>query len=716
MNLSKNSVRLAVLYSLLSLTSGISYADHQPSSIFELSLQELLNLSVVSGASGFEQRSTQAPAAVSVVTREEWQAMGARSVTDVINYISGAHVSEDTVGLAAKKISLRGVSGASAQQVKILLDGRSLNYIADGGLMPGHRIPLSGLKRIEVIKGPGSAIYGADAFGGVVNLVSLSADDKTKSFRASAGNWRSRDIAVEYGGHNSDIQWHVSGEYQTSEGDLNRVIDSDLQSMFDFRFGTDASDAPNAFASQYEVITLNGQLNLDQLDIDYFHTENRDVGTGAGTAQALDSVGVGDFKQDILGLSYDITKALPLPGYFTLNYDYQRQTGNSYLHVFPEGTVLPIGSDGNINVLEPVGIVSFPDGYIGTPGNDSTKQAVRAIHLFEKRKHYLRWELGAEKIDFEANERKNFGPGIINGTQGVVDGTLTDVTGTEFIYMAPQTRDIYYLSLQDEWRIQDNLQFTFGLRYDEFSDFGSTMNPRASLIWNANNWLDIKTFAGTAFRAPSFADLYAQNNPAAIGNPELKPETIDTYELAFSFDFLENHNISTNINLYQYKALDIITYIANDDGVQFAQNTGSQQGQGVEFELFWSPIENVKIKANYAKLRSEDAAGNTIPFEAHTLAKLSMNWAVGNNVSLFTGFRFVGDRYREANDSRTNMINDYWLADTKITFSDILAGGDVSLVVNNIFNHDARDPSNGAIVNDFPLNGRQYLLEYAIVF
>lgn len=153
--------------------------------LFELSLEELLQIKVVTAASGYEQKLADAPGSVTVITKHEWQAAGARALEDVLDMVPGVHISKTTTGLVANKAVIRGISGTFGQQVLVLIDGVPIKYRQDSGQTVGSRIALAGFERVEVVRSPGSAIYGADAVGGVINLVSNKQLDNTLTDRKS---------------------------------------------------------------------------------------------------------------------------------------------------------------------------------------------------------------------------------------------------------------------------------------------------------------------------------------------------------------------------------------------------------------------------------------------------------------------------------------------------------------------------------------------------
>ena len=171
---------------------------------------------------------------------------------------------------------------------------------------------------------------------------------------------------------------------------------------------------------------------------------------------------------------------------------------------------------------------------------------------------------------YETNEAKNFDatfaplPGLVNA-------------GPNLIYMLPHKRNLSYVFVQDEWSLAKDWALTAGVRHDRYSDFGGTTNPRLALVWDAAYNVVIKAMHGTAFRAPSFSELYSINNPVVVGSPSINPETINTNELAFSWQPVSK--LQTNLNFFQYRMRNIILHVAAKYG-----NAGDQTGRGLELE------------------------------------------------------------------------------------------------------------------------------------
>jgi iron complex outermembrane receptor protein len=385
-------------------------------------------------------------------------------------------------------------------------------------------------------------------------------------------------------------------------------------------------------------------------------------------------------------------------------------------NLLPAGTKLPIGSDGNINFAKPAGLVSFPDGLIGNPGqttNDSQLEFVSIFNGFDA--HRVRFSIGGRRQSFNGNETKNFGPGVIDGTQPIVDGVLTDVTSTPFVYLNDGSRSVEFLSLQDEWKLNPDLTLTSGVRYDNYSDFGGTTNPRIALVWAVNESLTTKLLYGSAFRAPSISELYFKNNPVSLGNPDLNPETINTLE--WSFNYRLNPNLQTTLTLFRYKAKDMIEFLADANGVtKTAQNARDQDGKGYELEFSWKPIPQLRMSTNYSKDIPTDAnTGATVPDAPGRQIKLSADWEFYRNWFFNTQVDWVADRARATSDPRPK-VDDYTWINFTLRAKDILPDLDLSLAVRNAADTDAREPSSGRIVKDYPLESRSGWVELKYSF
>lgn len=701
----------------ISCASYANAADNeQLSDIYNLSLKELRELSVVTAASGFEQKVSRAPATATVITSEQWQAKGARMLSDVLATVPGFHVGSPQEDYIHKKFMIRGLSGFASNQIKLLVDGEPFEFMQNSSLFFGFQLPLTSFKRIEVIKGPGSAVYGADAFAGVINLVSYKHSDVIPSkLGGRAGSFNTSDFFARDSLTLGDSHFQWSLDYSYSDDDKNRIVESDLQSVFDQIFGTSASKTPGPIDERYEVLTLLAKWQWHNWRVNYFNWRNFDIGHGSGVGQALDPRGGSAIYDNHLGAEYDFSQWVR--GDLKAKLIYKRQNKKPYLTVFPAGAILPVGVNGHVNFANSQRLVLFEDGFIGTPSASGDTTTFRLTHLLRlTNQHMFRWATGFEDQRFRVRQRKNTGPGVLDNGQTVATDQLTDITNTPYTFLPNIDRHFYYLSLQDEWQVNPEVLLTLGVRYDRYSDFGSTTNPRLGLIWQATDDLAVKLFAGSAFRAPAIGQLYSQNNPVSIGNTQLQPETVDTLETGFNAEYMVNSNFTLSLNLFDYHAKDLIVF-APYEGMEtnVAQNIGEQKGRGGEFGLKWKPQTNMTIDFNYSVLSAEDKNGVDIADTPNKMAYLGFNWQIHQHWYGTMDVKWIAEQPRRASDNRGRLGN-YSLVNAKLERKNIVPGLSAAVMAKNLFDNDAREPSDGTIPDDYPLAGRQLLFELVYLF
>ncbi|OMH38258.1 TonB-dependent siderophore receptor [Motiliproteus sp. MSK22-1] len=719
MNIRRYSLTLFALFApILSLPAHTALTDATATSVNDFDDGEINEFEegdelgdfysgeeLVSIATGTSTPLNKAPAVASVITRKQIEAMGATHLDEVLERVPGIHVSPSKLSRLDSVFSIRGLQTGVNPQVLVLLNGVEFKYVFNGGLPDSFRMPISNIKRIEVIRGPGSAVYGADAYSGVINIITNTAsDNKTGDVGIRTGSFDSQDVWFRKGYEKDDFSVSFAFENQTSDGDSGRVINSDQQSAFDGLFGTSASLAPGPLNTNYDVTNIHLDFGYGNWKLENWYWQQDSGGLGPGVAQALDNVGYQNTNlfRTKLGFQDQVTSNWNLKA----GMSYQKTEIDASFVLFPAGATLPIGSDGNAFSGIPVGPVTFTDGYIGNPGStDQTFKAEIAGIYSGINDHQIRAATGWTRQEIETREHKNFGPGVIDGTVSVIDGTLTDVTGTEDIYLTDQDRTNYYLSLQDEWQLNNDWSLTAGVRWDHFSDFGNSSNPRIALVWETSHNLTSKLLYGTAFRAPAFNEQYLINNPSALGNPDLTPEEIETVELAF--DYRPTFDTSVQLSFFYYEATDLIdTVVVPGTSSKQTENNRDQEGHGAEIEFGWKISDHLKLYANYAYQHSEDSTtGADIPDAPQHSTYLDLQYTVTPQLSTSLQHYWVGSRPRASGDTREE-IDDYHWVNMKLKY--ILENNklQLALIAKNLLNTNASEPSSGSIPDDFPLESR----------
>lgn len=665
---------------------------------------------MVSIATGTAKPVYRAPSVASVITAEDIAAMGARNLDEVLEAVPGLHVSRSVPLHMDSVYGIRGIATGFNPQTLILINGIRFGNLHNSGRMPNFRLPVSAIKRIEIMRGPGSAVYGADAYAGVINIITFPSEElQDIRLAARRGSFDTTDGLLQFG---TELEgWHLGGsiETQRSDGDKERRIASDLQTILDAALGTRASLAPDSLQTNYYVVDTHLEAANGNWTVRYWNWQQNGAGYGAGVAEALDPVGRQDVDHHLADLGFDSGESSS--GWSVgFHYAYQRTKNQSRFQILPPGALLPIGADGNLNFVSPQGLVLFPEGLLGNPGStDTTHFAEVEARYMQWNDHRVRLSAGGRHEATEARETKNFGPGVIDGRTSPVGGRLTDVTGTPYVYIPDKTRSVRFISAQDEWALAPDWELTAGVRFDDYSDFGSTTNPRLALVWSTAYNLTTKLLYGKAFRAPSFSELYFVNNPIVLGNPDLEPETIDTLELAF--DYRPTTNTLFALTLFDYRARDLIEFTPDANAAtKTARNARNQDGRGFELEAQWTPTDDWLLKANVAHTDASDAkTGWRIHDVPREETSVDARWHPNDNWQFSTEIHWIAERKRAHGDTR-RAIDDYAWADLTTRYAGLARGWELSLSVRNVADADATAPSDSIIPEDYPLEGRSVWL------
>jgi iron complex outermembrane receptor protein len=662
----------------------------------------LVKAKKVSIATGNQQSTARAPAVTTVITSQDIEAIGARDLDEVLETVPGLHVARGN--LYRPIYTIRGIFSDFNPEVLVLINGipTTALFRGDRGYAWGG-MPVNAISRIEVIRGPGSAIYGADAFAGVINIMTKTEEDiKGTEVGTRIGSFNTYEGWALHGDTWKGIDIAASLEYRTTDGQKG-IVQADAQTQLDKLFGTHASLAPGPVNTGVDSIDARIDAKQGVWQARAGYQGRHHLSMGAGIAQALDPVGYVDAGR----MNADLTYHNPA---FTSHWDVTTQL--SYLDIRNDVNPItfPPGAFGG----------AYPNGYIGNFGLAERHLRLDTFALYSGfRNHLLRFGAGYHYNDqYKVTETKNFGVNPVTGRPLPPGGPIISLTDTPYVFQRETTRNNGYLSLQDVWTMTNDWELTTGLRYDEYSDFGNTVNPRLALVWQPRRDFTSKLLYGRAFRTPSFADLYNTYNPVAMGNLDVKPETINTGELAF--EYYATTNLHLAANLFTYAIADKILYVPTaNKQTNVAQNIGNWQGKGLELEVRWKMSPWSSLLANYSYVEATDKGhdhdiGN---YPRHS-AYLRTDWLLLPNWYLDAQAKWIADRQRTFGDPRP-AIADYTTVDLTLRYKDIREGrADVAFSIRNLFNVDAREPSPGpdskgvvSIPDDLPLAKRSLFVE-----
>lgn len=647
------------------------------------------NAEMVSVASGYPLPRKLSPSVTSVMTNKEIEAIGARRIEDVLEFLPGIHVSSARSG--NNVIGFRGIYSEANTQVLVLVNGIPLRNTANGGKPLAWTMSVKNISHIEVIRGPGSMLYGGDATTGVINVITKTGREMNGG--KIGGFFGSQDTYegwAQYGLKESDWEYSVSiqgGTTNGSQGDIDR----DAQTVLDAQFGSNVSSAPGH--TNFGRDDINARIDVayqDWLRFRAGYQRFANVQTGEGAALALDNTG--STNEDIynldLTMNHKISDELSLDAtiYFI------GQDTNWDLKLLPAGT---------FSGFLPLGATSQATSFQGTMGLTN-------------------------QINYSGIKSHNvtLGTGIIYNWVDDVSNKINYLITPSFITQIPLTevsafgrdpilisknRTNFYALFQDEWNFATDFYLTAGMRYDYYSDASDGFSPRISLVWNIDNNLTAKLLYSRSFRPPSFLE---KNLPATPGT-KIESETVNTVE--FQIENTWSPGLTTSANVYWFEFDNLITSLSDSTLTSVASaspnpvaftNASKINGIGLETEIRYAFNESLDFLLNYS-YHSVSKSDQTGLLPEHMIKSLvswfALDWKIGAQLN------WVGERRRAANDPRSNLDN-YFIAGVTLS-TQVAKSLEFTFRVNNLFGAQAKEPSLNSILlpGDVPVNDRTFL-------
>ena len=670
-------------------------------------LQELRTLltTPVEVATGTPTPFREAPASVTVITAEDLEAMGAESLDEALAMVPGLHVSASGA-LGAPRYFFRGVVSFFNPQALLVIDGVPLVSVVRGdrvGLV-GTRLPVSAIARIEVIRGPGSALYGEEAFAGVI-LVHTRVAEGLAGTRVGlgAGSFASRGAWLNHGGTYGGYQVALTASAAETEGS-DRRLEADAQTGFD-QLGAalgapPASRAPGPQAYGGRSGDLALAVGRGGWRLDLAQETREDMGTGPGGAMALDPQGRLASHRSRAALRYtpaDLPEGWEAQAVAT--YGRQTQEIQRNLQLLPPGAFFG----------------AFPAGFIGSPGYLEAQRGLEAHAVYGGwTAHRVRAGLGVDRREvLSIRETKNF-----DATFAPLPGGVQDVSNTPADWMPLRHRTILHAFAQDEWGL-GTWTLTTGLRFDRFSDIGASTNPRLAMVGPLAEGWTLKLLHGQAFRAPAFVELWGRNNPVSLGNPDLRPERLSTTEAALGWQATDA--LLVECGLYVTRIRDFINFEPDPAGTRTARNADRLKGQGGELSLVYAPSSTFRLTAHGSYQELRDAATDRPLGEApRTEAYLRLDHRFRPAWQADLQATWVGVRPRADGDPRAP-LGGYATLDAILRRERLFGAWEVRLAVRNLLDRDVREPSQGPsagaafvdIPRDLPQPGRTVSVELA---
>lgn len=463
---------------------------------------------VVVTASGFEQRVTQAPASISVLPRAAIEELRATSIAEVLNNVEGVDTGSGVGKTGGQTINIRGMG---SDYTLILIDGRRQNTAGSvtpngfGETSNSFLPPVSAIERIEVVRGPVATLYGSDAMGGVVNIITRKVGDVWGGSASANYTLQGDSEFGDFWGLNGYasgplvkdlLGLTVRGSWSEREDSNLKFRDIDNNEVDVTGFGRSAT--------AYEIWNLGGRLTLTpnadhDLWLDYekgsqwYDNAKSQMGTLDTPTNASGYQDFLEFNREQISLAHNWRL-----GFGTLESTLSRNETETLGRTIPGAITGPraVPNAGSARTLETT-----------TTLFDTKLNSQWRNHTFT---------LGGQYMDAEM-------------TDGVAAGNFSF--------------EQWALFAEDEWRFRDDLALTVGVRYDEHSSFGDHISPRAYLVWNANDVWTLKGGVSSGYKTPRLEQLTPgingfgrQGTMPLIGTPTLTPETSTAYEFGVYYD------------------------------------------------------------------------------------------------------------------------------------------------------------------------------------
>ena len=607
-------------------------------------LMELLNTPVTT-ASKVAQKASDAPATVVVITADQIRRRGYRSLRQVLQDLPDYKVEKRTDPEWYTDYTVRGVNGQDT--FVILLDGMKINPSSNERIPVMENYPVHMAKQIEVIYGPASALYGADAVSGVINIISKEIKSGSAFFAESTlgTDGDGMRLANFHGGYDfgHNVKLTVSGQWfydplpeldktwPEYKGFASQRAGGPFENPFaPFPFSPSAPfEKEPAYPEKTRAIYLH--LKVDDFEFQLFRN----------SAKVSSTI---PYKSDHAILT---EKEFLDQSVTTLGGKYSKQAGDVALQT--SITTSRYDLDPNSNFRN-----AFTDMEIGYKYADSSafKAEQQATWAALKGPIALTFVGGASYEVIQASPWSTDLQSPVNTSQaigGYIRGLPLGQDGqplkADFFPLKYDNTGIY---LQGQLNLHDTVSLTLGGRYDYNSRYGTTTNPRAGIVWHLNNRHTFKVLYGSAFLAPSpllayghFGSFFPTNFPTntqfhsafwRLPNPGLKPMEEKTLEAGYQGTLGSNFNLS--VTVYRTKLTNLHTLVANDLDPDGTHNAEVQRLYPGNIYKGWG-VDSIEIRTN---LGEQTNVGGTV--------RLDYLQSFGENRKLtaYAAYSFVGGK------------------------------------------------------------------------
>ena len=609
------------------------------------------------------------PAIVSVLHADQLKKLGIVNLYEALETVPGIEVSMGTAG--AKQINVRGNKSLIRDKLKLMINGISVNSELSGSSYFYLDMPIELIERIEVIRGPSSALYGSFAHIGAINVITKSSMDQ-----------------------NGLVFANISSENFGATGFVGQLKSDNFRIALDGFFQENKNQrtyGPYSLISSQTSFTSYEDFTNKSLGIDVEFKDDISFQARWLELETQNFFGYGDWPID-----KDPKKLQSRSFISELRYT-PRLSKDASMDIKAGYKQYEYGGSARYTPYSLLSTPPYPQYDLLGKGNYEEEVLYGDIALnYTLKKHEIL--LGAylsRAKEVDTNYYVN-NPAVSEVIDQPYKNIKNDILRHQYAFYL---HDIYTIS--DQWTLN------IGGRYDHYSDTDSNLVPKIALLYSYDEAQSYKLMYQRSFRSPSWLELYGLADPYN-GDEDLKSETIDTIEFAYSYQNTFDNRFALNLFYSNMK-----NFINRDNNFEFF-NDNEIHSYGAELEWQHPFNETTLLQSNYSFVHIENENGDNLPFVANHLANIILFKQWNRKFHSGSTLRYVGKRTRESADTRAD-LKSYIRFDQAITYTD--KSFTLQLTLKNIFNEDIRFPSKignntdtGTYTNDFPRDGRTFWL------
>lgn len=673
---------------LLNLKPNYTNISGDPYLLVELIKSLKYKGATVSSVSKFKESLGEAPATVILVTEDEIIDRGYNDLEALLHDLPGFDITR-SVGLTYSHIYQRGYRSDNTNRMLFVVDGIEQNDLWGNIVYLSRQYPITNIKSVEVVYGPASTIYGANAYLGVVSVITKNAND------FFVGDHKNHTVATDamltYGDYNS-MTADITSVFKSKKSPFSttftaRYFSSDEFDLSEFEEYDYAQDTINStsYSNRSESIFIGSKIESQNFTMGFGYWHKKE--------------GVGGWTNDVVYINNtDVTSWNPYNAFIYAKYD--KALGSKeklYFSNFIRYKMSGLDDSTTLSVypLTPVTI------------------------YFDLHSNQLRNET---QLVYKANNRFS----IISGLEFRFSEIQADYGKTrEASYLKYVSYDAGLYSQAAYKVVKDKLKFTIGGRLDynetrnSDAGYGVVFNPRLALVYTPKNTF-VKLIYSEAFMNPTNFQKYSLTGARQLPNPNLLTEKVKNYEFSFRRDFMKS-KLFAEIVLYNSFYSNVVNEVANveyedDDGGtgttnQF-QNTGERNVYGAQVNINYNN-QKLRLFSNYTytnptdtdlssgeELRIADISSHQFNFGGNYKFNNGLNINLRTN---FIGEREVGSGTTVTFDNPDNLhdFDSYFLLNATIGYVFFKEKCNLQFSMNNILDHQYYSPGIRSASNEY---------------